>query len=390
MLRIERLREGIRALSAHAAEAHTRRRRDADEALRWLREAPPAAALITEIEASLDTLGTWSGAVPCGAIPIDARLPATPLSLDGTIVIAADGSQIYPDRHASALYYLIQLGGIVFRYNGQAPTCYSRESLHFEEHELYTENGLLVSSEAIGAQRMVEEMAFLGDIAAEERRARPEAPIFTLSDGPLGWTYLMRSESEQRNVQTYLAALDRLRASNANPVGYVDRPGSSALIELLWFSRLASAHRGEQLDQNPLALLTDQALMAQHLAPGERSPWFRRLGPAQQRHRAAGHEIWFCYLNIGRAEQPIIARIEAPAWTAQDEATVTMLHNVLLHQGRALDGYPYALARAHEEALVTVEDRAALDALIQRHLLALGVMAQPSEKARQKAYLGQR
>jgi hypothetical protein len=61
-----------------------------------------------------------------------------------------------------------------------------------------------------------------------------------------------------------------------------------------------------------------------------------------------------------------------------------------MHQSQALNGYPYVLARAHEQALVTMQDKAAFDAVIERKLMAQGFMPHISEKARQKSYLGSR
>ena len=67
-----------------------------------------------------------------------------------------------------------------------------------------------------------------------------------------------------------------------------------------------------------------------------------------------------------------------------------MLHAALRHQSSVLNGYPYVLARAHEEALVTTRDKAALDSEIQRRLFEQGIVVRPSEKAQQKAFLGRR
>ena len=60
-----------------------------------------------------------------GAIPRGKRLDETVAPVhapDSYILIAADGSQIYPDRHAAAAYFLLNTGTIVFRCGtGQAP-----------------------------------------------------------------------------------------------------------------------------------------------------------------------------------------------------------------------------------------------------------------------------
>ncbi|HEY89237.1 MAG TPA: hypothetical protein G4N98_05830, partial [Thermoflexia bacterium] len=55
---------------------------------------------------------------------------------------------------------------------------------------------------------------------------------------------------------------------------------------------------------------------------------------------------------------------------------------------RVLHGHPYVLARAHELALVTHQDQAALNNLLQQELSAAGITTHISVKAEQKAYLG--
>jgi hypothetical protein len=105
--------------------------------------------------------------------------------------------------------------------------------------------------------------------------------------------------------------------------------------------------------------------------------------------------VWFCYINVGSPSvssvyTDAIARVDVPAWSALNEDAIAALHAILLHQSQVLNGYPYVLARAHEEALVTTADKVALDGEIQRHLFAQGILACTSEKAKQKAYLGKR
>jgi NurA-like 5'-3' nuclease len=174
------------------------------------------------------------------------------------------------------------------------------------------------------------------------------------------------------------------------PVGYVDRPGGRALLDLLWVSQLSTEDVLDKCNDNPLQRLTDRALMAKVLAPGERSAWFKRLTVANRKHRGAGQEIWFCYVNFGENRRPMIARLEVPSWAIEEDREIATLHAALQHQVTVLNGYPYVLARAHEQALITTKDKAALDSMIQQRLVAHGVFVQLSEKARQKSYLGYR
>jgi hypothetical protein len=395
LLHIERLKIDIDVLSRLAAERQSSREDDVARALRWLVEAPNPAALRERLAPVTSGEHNWPGALPAADAPLDARVMVTSDPPHGAVVIGVDGSQVYPDAHAVALYYLIQIGGLAFAYDGSRPRPYSSETLHFKDEELYDAQGYLISPERVGMERLVREMEYLAELTTLERRLAPAAPLLALTDGPLLWPYVERSRSDFQAVEAYLDALTEIRQAGGLPVGYVARPGGRALSELLWASRLAPEDIPGKLQENPLRQLTDAALMAHFLTPGERSAWFTRPSATNRRHAGHGHEVWFCYVNVGSpsassVDTDAIARVEVPAWGAPNEDAIVALHAVLLHQAHVLNGYPYVLARAHEEALVTTADKVALDGEIQRHLFAQGILARPSEKAQQKAYLGKR
>ncbi|MHB1318691.1 MAG: DNA double-strand break repair nuclease NurA [Anaerolineae bacterium] len=304
-------------------------------------------------------------------------------------MLGVDGSQIFPDRHALVLYYLLQVGAMVFRYNGAAPTVHTTETLRYEDRDLFDAHGYLIGGEMLAMERMLREMEVLADLVSVERPAASGC-IFGLSDGPLLWPYLDRDNVANQACASYLEALARVQRANGIPVGYIDRPGGHPLLDLLWASRLDPEELPQRIEETPLGRLTDEQLLLQVLAPGERSAWFTRRTPTNQHHAAAGQEIWFCYMDLGSTGDRTIARIEVPAWAADHVEAMAALHAALRHQTAALDGYPYVLARAHEEAVVTTQDKAALEQAIQRQLLGLGIVALPSNKARQKSLLGKR
>ena len=70
----------------------------------------------------------WVGAAPTGeAIGNAYPLPPYP---ERVTVIASDGSQILPSRHAITLYYLINVGSIVYRHgSNQKPETYHPKPL---------------------------------------------------------------------------------------------------------------------------------------------------------------------------------------------------------------------------------------------------------------------
>ncbi len=55
---------------------------------------------------------------------------------DRATIIATDGSQIMPDRHAAYLYYLINIGAIVYHHgDGRAPDIHTSPSLFYPQLE---------------------------------------------------------------------------------------------------------------------------------------------------------------------------------------------------------------------------------------------------------------
>jgi hypothetical protein len=124
-------------------------------------------------------------AIPTGE-SLDAvhPLPATP---ERFTVAAADGSQIQPNPHGVALYYLINVGSLVYRHG-------SEPSLGYAEADLY-ENGHLVNGNLLDVRRDLAEIACLADLCAVE----PPGPTVALVDGTLVlWVLEERSSQEWR------------------------------------------------------------------------------------------------------------------------------------------------------------------------------------------------
>lgn len=403
MLRLGHLRTDIEQFSQYTVKTRQNNTQRTERALQWLAQAPAPAFLRERLWSYATTASTWHGALPMTDAPLMQHVAAGDLPPEDTTVIAVDGSQIYPDRHAAVLYYLIQVGSIIFRYNGQAPTQHSRARLYFRDHEIYDEDGQIVSARHISIQRTLAELDYLAKSVEDFRDQGASCPILALLDGPLLWSQQVGRRRDSAALRRYLQSMHRIQRAGGIPVGFVERPSGQGLITLLWTAQQILGRNALAPDQleadmdlarlgkNPLHTLTDQRLMQHVLAPGERGTWLQRISPINLAYAEEGQAIWHCYLNLGEeAAYPIIARVEIPAWAAQNEAWSTLLHTTLRHQSHLLRGNPYVLARAHEIALVTTQDKAALDALLQRTLWQAGVPVRVSEKARQKRNLRQR
>jgi NurA-like 5'-3' nuclease len=114
------------------------------------------------------------------------------------------------------------------------------------------------------------------------------------------------------------------------------------------------------------------------LAPGERSPLFASRSAIVSRY--GPHRIQFFYLHVG-AE---IARIEVPAWVAEDAELLDRVHALAFDQAQKGMGYPITLQEAHNQAVVTREDRARFFSLLAGRMQQLGVRVSQSNKQLKK------
>jgi hypothetical protein len=77
-----------------------------------------------------------------------------------------------------------------------------------------------------------------------------------------------------------------------------------------------------------------------------------------------------------------------PVWVAQDPKRRDLLQAVIWQQCQVVGGYPYVLARAHELALISSDERRDLEQMVIGALRRRGLDPRPSEKAWQKTLTG--
>jgi hypothetical protein len=115
------------------------------------------------------------------------------------------------------------------------------------------------------------------------------------------------------------------------------------------------------------------------LADGQRGPLF--VSMSRINLEAYGpHLIHFFYMRVGRE----IARVEIPRWVAEDAAMVNLTHTLIYDQCMKGQGYPVALARAHEQAIVRAADRRAFLGIVEGSLLRAELPASDSRKRESK------
>ncbi len=315
--------------------------------------------------------------------PLNAHSPAPDVP-DRFTVIAADGSQIQPDRHGVALYYLINVGSLVYRHgSGEAPQAYSQPTMGYTEADVY-EGGMLVAGNLLDVRRDLAEITRLADLCAVE----PPGATIALVDGTLLlWVLEERSEEWRRaKVTAYLDQLQRIRETGAAVAAFTSRPRRAEVTRLLHLASVEGDKNRATQEPNPLEHLPDRAVFEKLLPAGARSAIF--VSPSSANHdyyAPEGHTIHFCYVNLAaEGNDPVIARLEFPTWVADDAGQLSLLHGAVVDQARIAGDYPYALARADELAFVSGPEREALAEMVTTSLLRAGVVSALSPKAYQK------
>jgi hypothetical protein len=351
-----------------------------------------SAELRRKISLACEVDTSWRGAVPLGE-RLDERRFSAPDPAPATL-IAVDGSQIYPDRHGIAPYYLVNIGSILLRQgSGGAPSTGSRPSLSFAQDELYDEKGRLRNVEHVNRERDRREIETLAELAESERGVLggdTSRPILALVDGPLlFWApsqpgdYEGQGDQTRRQLEHFTRQLSRLRRARAVPIGYIDRPSSANVLRTLELAELTPDQLNrESVRTRAYGLLVDRMLLAD-LRPGERSGLFASTAVLNRDYGTAGHRIVFFYVNMARQEgeeNAVIARVELPEWAVRDQQALDAVVGAL-YSDCELTGLPYALVRAHELAVVTGIERAELEKLLGQEMIRSGLSPQLSAKA---------
>jgi hypothetical protein len=308
------------------------------------------------------------------ALPVSETLDfcasAPPLSSQATI-LAADGSQIAPDRHAEVNYCLINVGAVQMRMGSSKAPEITIDSQLFYDDDLYSSSGTLTE----GTLALMRDASEREMLAKQAREAAP--PVISFTDGPMelwGAKDGAGATEFKERLDAYKQALQQLSELQVATAGYIDKPAANLVVRLLEISMLSEQDLSEIKQLYPLRGVTDFSLYRRILGPGERSGVF-----AIQSQSAANYAgelaLHFFYLNVGREARPWIARVELPAWVMNDPHMLDNLHAALVEQSRIMGArpYPYVLHRAHEAAVVTWQEKEQVTQMIVMELRRRGV-----------------
>lgn len=290
------------------------------------------------------------------------------------IVIAADGSQIYPDFNASSLYYLLNIGVLVYTHGtGSLPHQETLPGIFYTDAYMLDEQKQVVSNRTVNSRRTIAEIRVLWQQARQYQHEG--VPHIALHDGNL-LKFFGGSDITDSNslVREYMGLLVGMQDTGAIFAGYIDNPRSSYLISLLHLLELEpeQIHDANLRTNGDLEGLTDAQVFARLLGPGERSAIMVQNSPTNYEFTKVNpsHEIAAFYVNVSDNQTPHIARVDVPLWVARHPDAVNTLHSTLLAQCRmqGLRPYPYVLTRADELAYISGREKEQVEQLVKREL----------------------
>jgi hypothetical protein len=351
----------------------------ADESKRTLEEKRELARrLLTAYDSELDYLQrkvedakAADSNIRC-AVPLDEPLMSTyppPLPVADVTVIAADGSQINPDRHASIQFCIINVGIITMKlHSGRAPEiCVETEMLYGDE---LISNGNPISDGMVAMRRDISERMKLDEISKEI-----PGQVVNLTDGTIE-LWGAKGDDPQAYadfVEKYLRVLTRLHSRGVITAGYVEKPSADLVVRLLEIATADQEQIQRLRDYQPLRGVSDRWLYGERenplLPPGHRSAVFALQSGSVKKYKGP-LSLHFFYLNVGTLGHPWPVRVEVPQWVAEDRKKLELLHSVLIEQCNMMGSkpYPYLLHRAHETAVVRREEKDQVEQLLAMEL----------------------
>jgi hypothetical protein len=329
------------------------------------------------------------------ALPLDTD-PEAPKSIDGfrndqtwatetladQFVASVDGSQIYPEGHLRFACALVNIGSARFHYVDPVEYLGVSKPRLLVGDELLTWYGAtqrILSKEDLDRTRLEMEVQHAKEILES---ARPRES-FLYMDGPLIYSFLEpRTEITKRRILKLL--MDLLEACDSKKVfviGYLAASRAADWVNSLRYSLLcdriptacekciADCKGIRNVACFPLIGLTDSSVYNHILRVGDRSSTFtidrKILSHYKTDSSDYSKKISAFYIKIGQSE---VARLETPYFDWMNEEDVERIHRATLGQAILGFGYPYALIRAHEKAIVTSPERDGFYDLLDRYL----------------------
>ena len=317
---------------------------------------------LDDLRTKVDSVKAVDSNIRC-AYPLNENLSSshpTPASVLQATLIAADGSQIVPNRHDAIQYYVVNVGAIAMQIgSGNTPEVFTDTELHMLDEF----DDTFFSDSQVALQRDVAERKKLLEVAKKY-----SGTIIALTEGQLELWGAVDSDNSrdfEKSLQDYLDALKELEKQQVITSGYVDKPGASWVVRLLELATVPQDELHNLKKYHPLAGVTDLWLFSQLLRKHERSSIFALQAKSAEKYKDS-LSIHFFYLNVGDEKKPKIARVDVPLWVVNNKEALENLHYALIEQTKIMgnEPFPYLLHRAHEIAVVTHREKEEIDQML--------------------------
>ena len=384
------LRTQIQEYAVRTSALLEQRRTRLDALIQTLNNSALLSDALLSDALSSDALSSGIGEAP----PQQFTYGAEPHSY---ALIAADGSQILPDRHKPVVFAFVQAACACILYGcAEIPQAQrlAEEIQRDKRTRLLSEIDLPLGETANAAAevsnlRDVMEIQLLAD-ACTRFAALGVAPL-VIADGSIVPFALLNERTLANPLQTekllrpLITALNAMRAAGALVAGYIDRPNSAAIAQTCALLSLPPDARDDAATRAAAASIEgvfDRHIFERILPPDRRSALFDPGWKVNEPNFLGEHAMRACYANFGDGfgERATLARIEMPQWCASpaDIAVVTAV--LRRHASLDPDGYPFILKAAHEQAVVTRDDQHEIEAALEQELLRHGFRPRFSPK----------
>ncbi|MBD2662975.1 hypothetical protein B6N60_00499 [Richelia sinica FACHB-800] len=374
MLDLTKLARQMQGLSQHLSLEAAASRERLELAQRHLKKAYECQQGVVELQEKWRDRILFANATPIEPLNTCITIPVPPKV---HTVVATDGSQIAPNHHEIAYCYLLNIGRVILHYGQNLhPLLDSLPEVFYRPEDLYVSRQWGIRTEEwMSYRRTASEATVLAELACG---VQGEVPMLAMVDGSLIYWFLeqLPMDARDRILPPILDAWQQLRDAQIPLMGYLS---ASRNIEGMNFLRLLAcphpipdcvSYCPNQLENVPCKVfesLRDTTLWSTQLQPGQRSPLWRSNAKILDLY--ADQKIYFCYVHVGTE----IARIEVPAWVAENSAMFDQALGLMLAQVQKGYGYPVAIAEAHNQAVVRGGDKARFFGLLERQMIKAGI-----------------
>ncbi len=302
------------------------------------------------------------------------------------VTIATDGSQINPSAHEISGSFLINIGLVSIPYFAKdipvnltsEPTIYNSQ----DDINPRTANENIPEEDLISYERTLKEIEELVKLAKLYKSYN--LPVIVLLDGTLIHWHIEKFSSYfiENFIKRFSDAMHELKSLNIPVASFLSNSRSNDLINMLRIYKCpyetvdCKKHCGSldsrNLPCNPCQdyvpvmdrKLIEKYFLGENAKPGSRTILFKSNSKILNYYHD-DLKVLFFYINTGTE----IARVEIPAFVADNAELLDLTHNVVSLQCKVGFGYPVTLSEAHLQAVVTKADRQIFYDLIKEQML---------------------